>query len=377
MERNHSASDSPRGDLAPGVVSSAARSRLAALHGPAQTPSSAPGRLLPEDDDALPAGGDGSAWDRSADLAWTGSGSAGGGIPLSEAIAAQYYARRSWWRKLAEALGERTPSTLRGRWALDFRAAVALACLALFGAVVGGWYLWRSQATVVELPAASGASMTSTAVVAELSQDSATAARSVAAMPTAVSARADLGLGVAAQGGSEPGVAGPGVYGPAPVAAAVAGPASGMTLVVDVEGKVTHPGVQTLPPGSRVYEALRAAGGVLPGADATGLDLARPLVDGEQLRIGLPGAPSPPAGLEPTPTVGGPHGKRGKSGPPVSLNTATLEQLQGIPGVGPAMAQRILDWRTQYGRFTGIGQLRQVRGIGDRKFADMKDSVTL
>lgn len=132
-----------------------------------------------------------------------------------------------------------------------------------------------------------------------------------------------------------------------------------------------------LPGGSRVYEALAAAGGALPGVDVTALDLARPVTDGEQLRVGIAGAPSPVVGL-PQPSAGGAaRGKRGKPAQPVNLNTATLEQLETVPDVGPALAQRILDWRSEHGRFESVAQLRQVRGIGERKFADMRDSVTV
>lgn len=159
-------------------------------------------------------------------------------------------------------------------------------------------------------------------------------------------------------------------------APALSGPASAGAVIVDVEGKVAHPGIQTLPAGARVYEALAAAGGALPGVDATALDLARPVTDGEQLRVGIAGAPTPVIGL-PQPAVGAPRGKHGKPTQPVNLNTATLEQLETVPDVGPALAQRILDWRTEHGRFESVSQLRQVRGIGERKFADMSDSVTV
>ena len=148
-------------------------------------------------------------------------------------------------------------------------------------------------------------------------------------------------------------------------------------MVIDVEGKVAHPGVETLPAGSRVYEALAAAGGALPGVDVTALDLARPVTDGEQLRVGIEGVPGPVVGL-PQPSGGkSARGKRGRPVAPVNLNTATLEQLEAVPDVGPALAQRILDWRSEHGRFGSVAQLRQVRGIGDRKFSDMRDSVTV
>jgi competence ComEA-like helix-hairpin-helix protein len=158
---------------------------------------------------------------------------------------------------------------------------------------------------------------------------------------------------------------------------ALAGAASAGAVVVDVEGKVVHPGIQMLSAGARVFEALAAAGGALPGVDVTALDLARPVADGEQLRVGIAGVPGPVVGLPQASVGGGSRGKRGRPAQPVDLNTATLEQLESVPDVGPSLAQRILDWRSEHGRFASVAQLRQVRGIGERKFADMRDSVTV
>ncbi|WP_439959786.1 helix-hairpin-helix domain-containing protein [Streptomyces abyssomicinicus] len=146
-------------------------------------------------------------------------------------------------------------------------------------------------------------------------------------------------------------------------------------IVVDVGGKVRDPGVHALPPGSRVADALRAAGGVRPGADTAGLNRARFLVDGEQLLVGVdppPGAPPPPA------APGGAAGAAGSApGPaaPVALNTATVEQLDTLPGVGPVLAQHIVDHRTRTGGFRTVEELREVNGIGDRRFADLRDLV--
>lgn len=135
-------------------------------------------------------------------------------------------------------------------------------------------------------------------------------------------------------------------------------------LTVDIAGKVAKPGLRRLPPGARVADALAAAGGALPGTDTSTLNLARPLADGEQLLVGVtppPGAPADPAAAAP--------------GSPLSLNSATVAQLDALPGVGPVLAQHILDFRTQHGTFTSIDQLRQVPGIGDRKFTTLKPLV--
>jgi competence protein ComEA len=137
-------------------------------------------------------------------------------------------------------------------------------------------------------------------------------------------------------------------------------------LVVDVAGKVRRPGVYRLAPGSRVIDAVRAAGGVRRGISTNSLNLAAPLQDGEQVLVGAagqPGAAQSGAGA-------------GTSGA-VDLNTATLEQLETLPGVGPVLAQRILDWRTQHGSFTSVEQLDEVSGIGPAKFAQLRDAVTL
>lgn len=168
--------------------------------------------------------------------------------------------------------------------------------------------------------------------------------------------------------GSAPSVA-PRVTGAAPSSTASS------RLVVDVVGKVHHPGVYRLPDGARVDDALHAAGGALPGVDLSSLNLARELSDGEQIAVGVPGA-GPPAPAAGAPAAGaGPSAASTSS--PIDLNTATLAQLDTLPGVGPVLAQRILDWRTAHGRFDTVDQLRDVTGIGDSRYADLKPLVTV
>lgn len=151
-----------------------------------------------------------------------------------------------------------------------------------------------------------------------------------------------------------------------PQTLASAPPAASAQVVVDVAGKVRRPGLVTLPAGSRVADAIRAAGGVRPGTDLTSLNLARKLVDGEQILVGVPGAAAPAA-----------SGSGGSASPvnPINLNTASADELDQLPGVGPVLAQRIVDWRTAHGGFTSVSQLRQVTGIGDSKFADLQPLV--
>lgn len=163
--------------------------------------------------------------------------------------------------------------------------------------------------------------------------------------------------------------------GPSP-GAVPAGAANPAAVVVHVLGKVKHPGVVTLPSGSRVEEAIKAAGGVRPGAGTGTLNLARKLVDGEQIPVGVR-LPSPAPRMPPPgqPPPGQPPPGSAAPGTPVDLNAATAEQLDQLPGVGPVLAQRIVDYRTQHGGFRSVDQLQDVDGIGARRFADLRPMV--
>jgi competence protein ComEA len=136
------------------------------------------------------------------------------------------------------------------------------------------------------------------------------------------------------------------------------------TLVVSVVGAVATPGLQSLPDGSRVADALRAAGGAHEGVDVSGLNLARRLSDGEQITVGG----TPPA------EDSGPGGAPSQ---PLNLNTATIAQLDSLPGVGPVTAQRIVAWRTKHGSFTSVDQLAEVDGLGPARVARLKPLVRL
>jgi competence protein ComEA len=172
--------------------------------------------------------------------------------------------------------------------------------------------------------------------------------------------------GTATAPSSGPLVANPGAD---PSASSTAG-----MIVVAVTGRVKHPGLVELPAGSRVADAIAAAGGVLPKTDLSFVNLARKVADGELIVIGV--KPSP--GMTTDPTGGAsPGDSSGAVGGPVDLNTASLEQLETLPGIGPALAQRILDYRSQHGSFHSVDELQNVSGIGPSKFAEIKALVTV
>ncbi|MFE9191378.1 helix-hairpin-helix domain-containing protein [Micromonospora sp. NPDC007208] len=142
-------------------------------------------------------------------------------------------------------------------------------------------------------------------------------------------------------------------------------------VVVAVAGKVRKPGLVRLPAGSRLADAVQAAGGALPGVDVALLNPARKVTDGELIVVGVTPPPMPAGAAGPA--AGGAAPATG----PLNLNTATLAQLDALPGVGPVLAQRILAHREQHGGFKSVGDLRQVDGIGDARYEQLKDLVTV
>ncbi|MFD6695980.1 helix-hairpin-helix domain-containing protein [Micromonospora aurantiaca (nom. illeg.)] len=141
-------------------------------------------------------------------------------------------------------------------------------------------------------------------------------------------------------------------------------------VVVALAGKVRRPGLVRLPAGARVADAIEAAGGALPGVDVALLNPARKVTDGELILVGVT---APPGQAAPGPAAGGSAAPAG----PVNLNTATLAQLDALPGVGPVLAQRILDHRDRNGGFRSVSDLRQVDGIGDARYEQLKELVTV
>jgi len=223
-------------------------------------------------------------------------------------------------------LQDRLPATLQGRVSLGTGHVAVLAVVAAVALAVTAYVTIRARPTVTTVPEAHTSPATAT----------------VRAAPS----------------GASP-------------AAAPAATAAGGSVVVDVAGKVRRPGVATLPAGSRVVDAIRQAGGARPGVDLTTLNLARVLVDGEQILVGV----AVPAGV--AASASSQPGASAGTDALVNLNTATLEQLDGLPGVGPVTAQKILDWRGAHGAFTAIDELLEVDGIGEKTLADMAPRLTL
>jgi competence protein ComEA len=213
------------------------------------------------------------------------------------------------WGPLREFLRDRLPPALRGaRLDPGVRGALALAGVALLAAIVAVVVAWSSSSRLAAKPAA-----------------------------------------------AVPAVAVPKLPGATPAPAASSQPPD---LVVDVAGKVRRPGLVKLPAGSRVADAIAAAGGALPQTSTIGMSLARKVIDGEQLVIGEP----QPAGS--TAQTSGSFASSGL----LDLNTASASDLEGLPGIGPVLAQRVIDWRTAHGGFASVDQLREVSGLGGKKF---------
>ncbi|WP_353597350.1 ComEA family DNA-binding protein [Cryocola sp. 340MFSha3.1] len=156
--------------------------------------------------------------------------------------------------------------------------------------------------------------------------------------------------------------------------------AAGGRLLLHVTGAVREPGLVDLPAGSRVVDAVAAAGGAADGADIAAVNLARPVADGEQLVVPRIGDPPPVGGAAsggPAAGTGGAGGATGAPGVPVNLNAATPAELETLPRIGPTLAQRIVDWRAANGRFGAVTDLLKVSGIGQKLVDGLKDRVVV
>ncbi|MFF3482052.1 helix-hairpin-helix domain-containing protein [Streptomyces sp. NPDC002701] len=265
----------------------------------------------------------------------------GEGAREGETRTGEVLAGTSWRERAGSAVRDRMPLWLQSRCGLERRSVAALTVVLVVAAVLAAQHFWTGRTQPVRAP--------------EI-------------------VRAAVPYGEGDEAGQKP-ASGTSAAARSPVGAA------GAAIMVDVSGKVREPGVHRLPAGSRVADALKAAGGVRPGTDTAGLNRARFLVDGEQVVVGVPptvaGSGATGASGSAGPGGAGPGGAGPGAAPaaPVALNTATLEQLDTLPGVGPVLAQHIMDYRTQHGGFRSVDELREVNGIGDRRFADLQNLV--
>jgi len=249
------------------------------------------------------------------------------------------------------------------RWTLSPAALTALVLLVALAAAAG-WWLSRPAPQAVAY-AGTGSSARATPAASATSggadeQGTGTATQSV---PTGLSPAPSSSTAAGAD------------------AAASASSAAPTTLEVHVTGAVRHPGLVTVPAGARVADAVAAAGGLRRTADQSSVNLARPLVDGEQVVVGRRGGhgatDSSAVPASGTGADGTDAGGVAAAGAPVDLNTASADVLDTLPGIGPALAGRIIDWREQNGGFTALEQLMDVSGIGEATYGRLHDLVTL
>lgn len=154
-------------------------------------------------------------------------------------------------------------------------------------------------------------------------------------------------------------------------------PPSSSPIVVHVSGAVDQPGVYSLPAGSRVQDAIRAAGGEISEGDIQALNLAALLQDGDRLQVPSKNAPQLQAEIDSSPGT-----RSGATGsilvePLININTASQQELESLPGIGPTLASRIIDYRLAYGSFATIEAVQEVTGIGPARYEQIKDLITV
>jgi len=282
-----------------------------------------------------------------------------GWVPHAPDTGSQLTPRGSWRARLRACVPARLHVSAfdPGR-----RGVAVLVVVALLGASGGAWYFLRAAPHVDAASADPTTDDCQAAAVQEPSNCLTVAGSSTRSPTEGVASADDLGP-----------------VGASPLPSGLPSPSTATELVVDVVGKVAKPGVFTLPPGSRIVDAIAAAGGALPHTDLTALDLARRLSDGQEIFVGVP-PPSGSAAISAGGVVGddtgvGADASAGSADPIVNINTATQAELETLPGVGAVTAQRILAWRTQHGRFTSVTELQQVSGIGPAKYAALAGLV--
>jgi competence protein ComEA len=259
-------------------------------------------------------------------------------------------------------LHDRMPSALQGRARFTGAHVAAVLAVVAAGLALTAWWVVRAHGGETPVPpVAADASLAP--IVPTLAPDAAASG----APPEALPSTGGPGVPGSAAVPSAGAPGGP-PAGSAPVPAATA--PSAASVVVDVSGKVRRPGIATLPAGSRVVDALEAAGGARRGVRLGSLNLARVLTDGEQIVVGVPAPPGVAASAASAPTSGA-------AIPMVNINTASQAELEELPGIGPVTAQSILRFRAENGTFTAVDELLEVSGIGDATLAKLAPYVTL
>jgi len=234
--------------------------------------------------------------------------------------------------------GAQTGRNARVRWRVPWRVPALLLIPALLLALWIGWQAWAGQPPAEQLEASGGAS----------------ADASTPASP-----------------GTDPGSGGPG-----------AGDSGAPRIVVHVAGAVKKPGIVSLPAGSRVFEAIAAAGGVAAGSSLDSLNLAAVVQDGAKIQVPLKGeVPAAAAAGDGTsssgrPSGGGPGSADG-AGAKININTASAAELDELPRVGPVLAERIVAWREEHGPFAAVEELDAVDGVGPKMLEALLPLVTV
>lgn len=276
-------------------------------------------------------------------------------------------------------LRERLPAPAGLRGAITRpspRAVLGLSVIVLIALSVILLRVWRAEASTPAMDPI-GAPPTPTALVSR-----APAANAQALGPGSPAGSASLSAPAALGAGGEPAPAGA-------ASGALDGAAARGVVTVHVVGAVRRPGVVRVPHGGRLLDAVQQCGGAVPGADLSAVNLARVLTDGEQVVVpvrgqamtgpgpGGPGPGGPGAGSSGQPAQAGPGTASPSPGGLVNLNTANAATLDTLPGIGPTLAGRIIEWRTKNGRFTAVDELAEISGIGEKVLSRLRPLVTV
>lgn len=261
-------------------------------------------------------------------------------------------------------------SLRRARVGVSTQALLGVLVVVLVAAAVVGVRVWIARSAAQPQPVEAVSAAPSPGTGRSAGGGRATGRPTTGSTPGSASGSASGSTSGAASGGGAPGSP----------ATTTAGP-----VVVHVVGAVKRPGVVRLPAGARLADAIGRAGGVAAGGDPASVNLARPVVDGEQVvvqrrgaRPVAPAAAAGPGAASPRGSGAGSSGASGAKGPaggPVDLNTADEQALDALPGIGPVMARRILEWRSQNGRFGSVDELAEVAGVGPKTLEELRPHV--